>query len=184
MHKDALRTLSSVGMAAASAAQLIAVLATIELPRGEWQDLMPTLVENVASGETSVKQSSLTAIGFLCENDDMDLRETLVTQSNAILTAVVQGARKEETDSDVRLAALTALSDATEFIRTNFENEAERNYIMQVVCEATQAPDTRVQAAAFGCLNRIMGIYYDKMSFLYATRSVWPDSGRHEEQRG
>ena len=172
MHKDALRTLSSVGMSAASAAQLIAVLATIELPRGEWQDLMPTLVENVASGETSVKQSSLTAIGFLCENDDMDLRETLVTQSNAILTAVVQGARKEETDSDVRLAALTALSDATEFIRTNFENEAERNYIMQVVCEATQAPDTRVQAAAFGCLNRIMGIYYDKMSF-YMQRALF-----------
>jgi importin subunit beta-1 len=133
---------------------------------------MPFLVDSVASGSASLKQSSLTTIGFICESDDMELRETLAAQSNAILTAVVQGARKEETDNDVRLAALTALSDATEFIRSNFENEAERNYIMQVVCEATQAEDTKVQAAAFGCLNRIMGIYYDKMSF-YMQRALF-----------
>ena len=172
VRKDALQTLQSSGLPAASAAQLIAAIASIELPRGEWPDLMPFLVESVASGSASLKQSSLTTIGFVCESDDMELRETLAAQSNAILTAVVQGARKEETDNDVRLAALTALSDATEFIRTNFENEAERNYIMQVVCEATQASDTRVQAAAFGCLNRIMGIFYDKMSF-YMQRALF-----------
>ncbi|RMZ88518.1 hypothetical protein DV736_g4258, partial [Chaetothyriales sp. CBS 134916] len=172
VRKVALQTLRAPGPAAASAAQLIAAIAAIELPRNEWPDLMNTLVTNVADGDSSLKQSSLTAIGFICESDDMDLRDTLVGQSNAILTAVVQGARKEEPDPAVRLAALTALSDATEFIRSNFDNEAERNYIMQVVCEATQAHDTPVQAAAFGCLNRIMGVFYDKMSF-YMQRALF-----------
>lgn len=50
-------------------------------------------------------------------------------------------------------------------VRSNMENEGERNYIMQVVCEATQAEEVRVQAGAFGCLNRIMGAYYEKMRF-------------------
>ncbi|RMD41056.1 hypothetical protein DV735_g4067, partial [Chaetothyriales sp. CBS 134920] len=172
VRKIALQTLHAPGLAAASAAQLIAAIAAIELPRYEWPDLMTTLVSNVAEGDSNVKQSSLTTIGFICESEDMDLRETLVGQSNAILTAVVQGARKEEPDSAVRLAALTALSDATEFIRSNFDNEAERNYIMQVVCEATQGPDSAVKAAAFGCLNRIMGIFYDKMSF-YMQRALF-----------
>ena len=126
---------------------------------------METLVQNVGSGSDDLKQASLTTIGFICESDDVELRESLSMHSNAILTAVVQGARKEETNNEVRLSALTALSDATEFIRSNFDNEGERNYIMQVVCEATQTDDTRVQAGAFGCLNRIMGIYYDKMRF-------------------
>ena len=36
---------------------------------------------------------------------------------------------------------------------------------MQVICEATQASDSRVQQGAYGCLNRIMGLYYDKMKF-------------------
>ncbi|ETN46304.1 uncharacterized protein HMPREF1541_00488 [Cyphellophora europaea CBS 101466] len=175
VRSDALQTLHSAGLAAASAAQLIAAIAAIELPRGEWRDLMDILVKNVQSTDpnsSNVKQSSLTTIGFICESEDMELREVLITQSNAILTAVVTGAKKEEPDQEVRLAALTALSDATEFIRTNFEKENERNYIMQVVCEATQAEDTRVQAAAFGCLNRIMGIYYHEMSF-YMQRALF-----------
>lgn len=161
----ALQTLNSQRNAANSAAQLIATIAAIELPRNEWNDLMPTLVSNVGTGNERLKMSSLTTIGFICESDDSDLRESLIMHSNAILTAVVQGARKEETNQEVRKSALQALSDATEFIRSNFENEGERNYIMQVVCEATQSSDPDVQAGAFGCLNRIMGIYYDKMRF-------------------
>jgi importin subunit beta-1 len=176
VRQDALHTLSSPGLSAASAAQLIAAIAAIELPRKQWPNLMDTLVKNVQNAtQSSLKQSSLTTIGFICETDDIDLREVLVTQSNQILTAVVTGAKKEEPDQEVRLAALTALSDATEFIRTNFEQEHERNYIMQVVCEATQPQpngDTRVQAAAFGCLNRIMGIYYHQMSF-YMQRALF-----------
>ena len=162
---SALLTLNSIRQASLSAAQFIAAIAAIELPRNEWPELLPTLVQNVSQGSDALKQSSLTAIGFVCESDDADLRDALILYSNAILTAVVQGARKEETNNDVRNAALTALGDAIEFVRTNFENEGERNYIMQVVCECTQSEDERVQAGAFGCLNRIMGIYYDKMRF-------------------
>lgn len=161
----ALQTLGSDPRAGQSAAQFIASIAAIELPRQEWPELMQALVQNVGQGSDHLKQSSLITIGYICEQPDHDLREALVAQSNAILTAVVQGARKEETNHDVRNAALTALGDAIDFIRTNFENEGERNYIMQVVCEATQAEDTKIQAGAFGCLNRIMGVYYDKMRF-------------------
>ena len=126
---------------------------------------MPALVENVGSGTDQKKQASLVTLGFICEAEDQDLRDSLAQHSNAILTAVVQGARKEEPSNDIRNAAITALGDSLEFVRTNFENEGERNYIMQVICEATQADDTRIQQGAYGCLNRIMGLYYDKMRF-------------------
>lgn len=58
---------------------------------------------------------------------------------NRILTAVVGGMSKNVTDVDVRLAATVALNNALEFARKNFESEAERNYIMQCVCENTIA---------------------------------------------
>jgi importin subunit beta-1 len=148
-----------------SAAQVITAIASIELPRNEWPELMPTLVQNVGQGADALKQSSLATLGFICEEKDADMRTALSLHSNAILTAVVQGARKEEPNPDVRHAALQALADATDFIGSNMGNEGERNYIMQVVCEATQAEDTRIQAGAFGCLNRIMATYYDKMRF-------------------
>ncbi|RAR09031.1 importin subunit beta-1 [Stemphylium lycopersici] len=162
----ALRTLATQNKGVGSAAaQFIASVAAIEIPRNQWPELMTTLVENVGQGSDSQKQSSLTTIGFVCDTDDVELRDALAHHSNAILTAVVQGARKEEANNDVRVAAINALSDSIEFVRSNFDNEGERNYIMQVICEATQADDTRIQQGSYGCLNRIMGLYYDKMRF-------------------
>ena len=162
----ALQTLKSKDTRAGQAsAQFIASIAAIDIPSNQWQQLMPALVENVGEGEDHLKKASLQTIGYICESEDQDLRDSLVSHSNAILTAVVQGARKEETNADVRLAAVNSLSDSLEFVRTNFENEGERNYIMQVICEATQSGDNRIEASSFGCLNRIMGLYYDKMKF-------------------
>lgn len=34
---------------------------------------------------------------------------------------------------------------------------------MQVVCEATQSPDTKVRVAALQCLVKIMSLYYKYM---------------------
>lgn len=162
----ALKTLASKdSRAGQSAAQFVASVAAIEIPRNEWPELMPALVSNVGEGADHLKQASLVTIGFICESEDNDLRDSLVQHSNAILTAVVQGARKEESNLDVRYAAIVALSDSLEFVRTNFENEGERNYIMQVICEATQSGDSRIESGAYGCLNRIMALYYDKMRF-------------------
>ncbi|KAF4973036.1 hypothetical protein FZEAL_9433, partial [Fusarium zealandicum] len=156
---------SSNTQAGTAAAQVISSIAAIELPRNQWNDLLPFLVKNVSEGADHQKQSSLTTIGYICESQDSELRLALVAHSNAILTAVVQGARKEETNGEVRLAAITALGDSLEFVGNNFKHEGERNYIMQVVCEATQADDSRTQQGAFGCLNRIMALYYDNMRF-------------------
>ncbi|CAP68101.1 uncharacterized protein PODANS_1_19650 [Podospora anserina S mat+] len=162
----ALETLSSTNAQAGQAcAQVVAAIAAIELPRDQWPDLMASLVRNVSEGSPHQKQASLTTIGFICESQDQDLRNSLIAHSNAILTAVVQGARKEETNLEVRLAAITALGDSLEFVGNNFKHEGERNYIMQVVCEATQAEDSRIQQGAYGCLNRIMALYYENMRF-------------------
>ncbi|CAG8501128.1 9352_t:CDS:10 [Paraglomus occultum] len=157
-------TLSSSDQRAAStAAQVTAAIAAIELPNNQWDDLMKILLNNVTNTENSqLKQAALTAIGYVCEQIDPEI---LTSQSGAILTAVAQGARKEEPSQEVRRAAVNALYNSLEFIRDHFEREGERNYIMQVVCEATQSTDVNVMVAAFECLVRIMQLYYDKMSY-------------------
>ncbi len=44
-----------------------------------------------------------------------------------------------------------------------FFSQSERHFIMQVVCEATQSPDTKVRVAALQCLVKIMSLYYQHM---------------------
>ena len=50
--------------------------------------------------------------------------------------------------------------------------QGERNYIMQVVCEATQSAAVQVQVGAFEALVRIMTLYYEKMGF-YMERALF-----------
>lgn len=152
---------SPVQSARHTAAQVVAAVGIIEVPQNQWPELVQGLVNNVTtSGNDCMKQSSLEALGFVCEEIDA---AALAPQSNLILTAVVSGMRQEEANMDVRLAATNALLNALEFVKTNFETETERNYIMQTVCEGTQAERKDVKVAAYECIVQIAELYYDKL---------------------
>lgn len=84
------------------------------------------------------------------------------SQANQILTAVCKGIR--DTNNDIKYTACTAMYNALEFVRANFEKEVERNYIMQVLCEAATTPNNNVRVAAYGCFVKIASLYYDKLA--------------------
>lgn len=146
-----------------SAAQVIASIACAEIPRGEWQDLIRKLMTGVTSADSSVqlKEAALETIGYICS--DMQDGEHLVQYSNDILTAIVTGMQKDEANLHVKLAATNAMFNALEFTKTNFEREQERNFIMQVICDATQFDESQVQVVALQCLVKIMSFYYKYM---------------------
>ncbi|KAK9461838.1 armadillo-type protein [Lipomyces oligophaga] len=164
--------ISSDDRVANAAAQLVAAIADIELPRMEWPTLMHVLVQNTSEDRpVNVKRASLQTIGYICETADPS-SPGVIAQAGGILTAIVQGARSQEPSTVVRLTAINALVNSLEFVRANFAHEGERNYIMQVVCEATQSSDVKLQASAFGALARIMSIYYPYMR-LYMEKALY-----------
>ncbi|KAA8900336.1 hypothetical protein FN846DRAFT_892179 [Sphaerosporella brunnea] len=86
-------------------------------------------------GSDALKQSSLTTIGYIAESEDADLRESLAQHSNAILTAVVRVPARRKPTTRCDMLPWLRLEIPWSLWRTNFENEGERNYIMQVICE-------------------------------------------------
>lgn len=68
---------------------------------------------------------------------------------------------------------LQALLNSLEFTRANFDKETERNYIMEVVCEATQSLDTQIKVAALQCLVKILSLYYQYME-PYMAQALFP----------
>lgn len=162
IKKNVLNTLGTETVRPSSTAQCVAAIACAELPHGQWPDLVGMLTHNVTNaGSTEMmKEATLEAIGYICQDIDPDV---LKTQANEILTAIVHGMKKEEPSNHVRLAATNALLNSLDFTRANFAKESERHFIMQVVCEATQSTDTQVKVAALQCLVKIMSIYYQYM---------------------
>ncbi|KAK1877973.1 Importin subunit beta-1 [Dissostichus eleginoides] len=157
-----LQTLGTETYRPSSASQCVAGIACAEIPVNQWPELIPQLVANVTdpSSTEHMKESTLEAIGYICQDIDP---EQLQENANQILTAIIQGMRKEEPSNNVKLAATMALLNSLEFTKANFDKETERHFIMQVVCEATQCPDNRVRVAALQNLVKIMSLYYQYM---------------------
>lgn len=155
-----------------SAAQCVAYVAVTELPHGQWPDLIQTLVNNVINERSTEmeREATLETIGYICQDINA---EVLEPQSNAILTAIIHGMRKTEPSNHVRLAATNALLNSLEFTKANFEKDSERNFIMEVVCEATQSTDIQISVAALQCLVKIMTLYYQFME-AYMGQALFP----------
>lgn len=149
-----------------TAALVLAKVAAIDLPRREWPNLISSLLANMSATPPhhGVRQATLETLGYVCEEMASINEEVLAPeQINMVLTAVVAGMRPDEPSDDARLAATTALQNAIEFAEHNFDNESERNYIMQMVCQGASARDERIRIASFTCLHEIAANYYAKL---------------------
>ena len=76
-----------------TAALVIAKVAAIELPQGQWAELIPTLLSNmkVQPANPGLRHSTLESLGYVCEELGKNEEEVLAQeQINAILTSVVQ----------------------------------------------------------------------------------------------
>ncbi|KAI8427981.1 hypothetical protein MSG28_002292 [Choristoneura fumiferana] len=172
IKKNILTAVGTEDTRPSSAAQCVAYVAVAELPAGQWIDLIPVLVENVVNAQSTElkKEATLEAIGYICQEIDA---EVLTEQSNPILTAIIHGMRSTEPSNHVRLAATQALLNSLEFTKANFDKENERNFIMEVVCEATQSTDMRISVAALQCLVKILSLYYQYME-PYMGQALFP----------
>ncbi|XP_057947750.1 importin subunit beta-1 [Malania oleifera] len=157
-----LKTLgSSVSEARHTSAQVIAKIASIEIPRKQWPELIGSLLLNMTQQDrpAALKQATLETLGYVCE--EISHQDLVQDEVNSVLTAVVQGMNLAEHSPEVRLAATKALYNALDFAQTNFENEMERNYIMKVVCETAVSKEAEIRQAAFECLVSISSTYYE-----------------------
>ncbi|GFR39763.1 hypothetical protein Agub_g247 [Astrephomene gubernaculifera] len=144
-------------------ALVIAKIASIDIQNKDWPTLIPSLMNNMGTQPPTpvgTRQATLTTLGYICEEVD----ESLLSPDNInmILTAIVAGMGATEAD-DARLAAIKALTNAIHLAKNNFEVDNERNYLMQVVCQGTQAPSQPMRVAAFQCLQHIADNYYPKL---------------------
>ena len=155
-----------------TAALCIQTLAATDLQTNEWPDLLPVLVGNVISQtkNDSIVCASIETIGYICTAVQHPCIEENINQ---ILTAIMFCIKLENGSNVIQSIAMKALSDSLEFATVNFARQTERNYIMQVVCEATQSLDSEVSSLALECLVKIVSLYYPLMEE-YMTCALCP----------
>lgn len=151
-----------------TAAQVISAIAAIELPDGQWTDLIdPVLISCVTPDRDSVsKQSALICLSYMSEEFSSRGLTLPQPQINSMLTAIIQGMK--DGDDLVKKEATKALYYALVLAQTNFQNEPERDVIVSTICDCVKLgllpgcsrAQIEVCTAACECLVQIATEYY------------------------
>ena len=99
-------------------ASLIATIAQIEIPRGEWTELIANLCTNASHENQQIRLTSLMTIGYICEElQPEDLTQEL---KNQIMLALTNNISKEESGVDACKLAIKALLYSIPYTTANF----------------------------------------------------------------
>jgi len=153
-----------VSVVAGVAAQLVAKIALIELPHGQWLDLINALLGNMQNvqASSSLKKATLDTLGYICEELGSDVLQE--DNANLVLAAIVHGMRPEETSKEVKLAACTALLLALNFGKKSFDTPNVSQVIFDVVLAALEYPENEIRIAAYAVLTEITELHYEKLA--------------------
>merc|ERR1712142_1001529 len=92
--QNVLGTLGTENFRPSAAAQCLQLIAMVELPRGLWPNLLPTLVQNVTNAASTeiMKESTLQAIGYICQDVEPRCMED---SANEIPTSLADAAYEQ-----------------------------------------------------------------------------------------
>ncbi|XP_030925357.1 importin subunit beta-1-like [Quercus lobata] len=146
-----------------TSAQVIAKIASIEIPKKQWPELIGSLLSNMNRQDrpAGLKQATLETLGYVYE--EISHKDVLQCELNSVLTAVVQRMNLAEHSPEVCLVATKALYNALNFCQTNFKSDKHRNYIMKMVCETAISKQVEIRQVAFKCLVLIASTYYEML---------------------
>lgn len=145
----------------AVAANIVGSLSRIELPAGEWPDLISILVQAAETGSEQQQEAALTTIGYVCEEgkEHENVEIALKPRTTSILTVIVRC--MSSPNEDIAYSATRALSNAIEFIHETMENPQQRNILIDALCATGKdGSSTRARECALECLVKVADLYY------------------------
>ncbi len=87
-------------------ASAIAMIASIEIPRKEWLELIPNLCANSAHDSIDIRHAALETLGFICE--ELEPSDLTAELKNLIVQALVRNIQLDPTFQKTTLLAVRA----------------------------------------------------------------------------
>lgn len=121
---------------------MIAEIACSEIPVNQWSEFFLQLVALVTNSNNTehMKELTMDATCYICQGS---LTEQLQDPSNEILTAIIQGKRKEVPNSNVKLVATKAFLNYWSSSK-QIDKESERQFLFQIFYEAAYYQENMV----------------------------------------
>lgn len=112
----------------------IASIAAIEIPQGQWQELIVSLSNNCANEELQIKQAAIETLGFVCE--ELHPNDLSNEYKSLIIQGLTRNISPDPQTNHITKLSIQALYKGLPFARPNFEVSHERDFIMARIFDA------------------------------------------------
>jgi len=146
-------------------AQILSSIASIEIPRKEWDELIPSLCTNSSNDELNIRLASLTTLGYIC--DELYPEDISDPLKNQIILALINNISASPDSLESTRLAIKALPNAVPYASQNFKVDAERDYIMEKIFMACESPDEEVREFALNTLQEVGTQQYESVEIYF-----------------
>ena len=142
-----------------AASQAVSSIASLDIPKQDWPEVLIVLITNAANINKTYKLSAIRTLGYICEK----IGPEFVTskESDSILTAVADCLQDSERDFEIKEVALVALRNSLKFFRSNFSNDDERTVLINLLAQCCCSESAPVQVLALRVFCEIAVLFYE-----------------------
>ena len=141
------------------AAQAVSAIASVEIPRREWPEIIDVLSTNALGQNIDFKLASLETLGYICE--ELEISHLEIVEIDLVLSALVSNIISTVENDDIKFSAVRALLQTLRFCQKNFKTDNERQSLMDHIIAACGYKSTEVRMKAMQCLVEIVREFYD-----------------------
>ena len=119
-----------------SACQCVSAVASIEIPEGQWPNLISTLSDAMSDQALNIKLASVQTIGYICE--ELESKDLSSQDRELVLSILITGI--EQTDQSLVKIGVQALYHAIEYTEEIFA-KGQGNIVMDSIKKACESQD-------------------------------------------
>lgn len=159
VKQNVLSTLASGDKDIRKAAGLaIASICKLELPLGQWQEIISTLCQTSSNENKFIQLASITTLGYISQ--EVSVKDLNESQQGEILSCFYEILSKNE-DLEVQQVTIAAMLNFIPYMKRFFENKEQRTLILSVIFKSTNSSDLKIRASSIQCILEIGRLYYD-----------------------
>jgi importin subunit beta-1 len=141
-----------------AAGMTVAGICQVEIPRGEWPDIIGILINTSSNEDINIRMSSIITIGYLSQ--EISPEHISSGDIDLLLSGLINNMKTNE-DLEIAKHATIAFLNFLHFAQKNMSVDTERSLILNTIINLLSHPVVDLQVYAMQCLVEVSRLYYD-----------------------
>ena len=139
----------------------------LDFPKKEWPELLKQLFTEASSKNIEEQKTAITTLGYICEKLATNKLQPNGDEIDIIMAGIATGLAEEQTNEEIRLAAIKGLQDSIPFFSDMMKQANIREHFLSLILRNCAQQNEEIVLKSTQCLIDIFKGCYPYLSTRY-----------------